>query len=203
MTDLSVNTIACLGWGSLVWDSRDLPSKGNWHNDGPLLPVEFARESGAKKNQRGDKITLVICPNSARVRTYWVLLDVPDLTVARKCLAAREGIPKNWETDIGFADRVSGHAHGLEADTIAAWADANSLTGVVWTNLPSKFDGQHLMPSEAEVVAFLRALDGTNRTAAERYVRNAPTQIDTPYRQAIEQNLGWFGTDEEVADGDE
>ncbi|MDQ1119032.1 MULTISPECIES: hypothetical protein [Pseudoxanthomonas] len=192
MTEFAVNTIACVGWGSLVWNPRDLPCNGGWHNDGPLLPVEFARESGAKKNQRGDKITLVICPNSTRVRTYWVMLDVPDLIVARKCLAAREGIPKNWETDIGFADCVSGQTHGLEADTISAWAGANGLTGVVWTNLPCKFNGQHLMPSEVEVIAFLRALDGTKRVDAERYVRNTPRQIETAYRSAIEQSLGWF-----------
>lgn len=192
MTDLTANAIACLGWGSLVWDPRDLPCRGSWHNDGPSLPVEFARESGAKKNQRGDKITLVFCPESARVRTYWILLDVPDLTAARRCLAAREGIPKNWETDIGFADCASGHTHGLEADTITTWGSAIGLAGVVWTNLPCKFNGQQVMPSEAEVIAFLRALDGTNRAPAERYVRQAPTQIDTLYRQAIERELGWL-----------
>jgi len=48
------------------------------------------------------------------------------------------------------------------------------------------------MASEAEVIAFLRALDGTNRAPAERYVRQAPTQIDTLYRQAIERELGWL-----------
>ncbi|GKS84363.1 hypothetical protein AVMA1855_09445 [Acidovorax sp. SUPP1855] len=192
MTDSATNAIACLGWGSLVWDPRDLPCRGGWHNDGPSLPVEFARESGAKKNQRGDKITLVICPESARVRTYWILLDVPDLTAARKCLATREGIPKNWETDIGFADCVSGQTQGLEADTITTWGSTIGLAGVVWTNLPCKFNGQPVMPSEAEVIAFLRALDGTNRAPAERYVRQAPTQIDTLYRQAIERELGWL-----------
>lgn len=112
MTDSATNAIACLGWGSLVWDPRDLPCRGGWHSDGPSLPVEFARESGAKKNQRGDKITLVICPESARVQTYWVLLDVPDLTAARKCLATREGISMKWETDVGFADVSAARRRG-------------------------------------------------------------------------------------------
>lgn len=195
MTDAANNAIACLGWGSLVWDPRDLPCRGVWHNDGPLLPVEFGRESGAKKDERGDKITLVICPESARVRTFWSLLDVSDLGAARQCLAARESIPKNsrnLETDIGFADCASGQRHGLEADTITRWASAIGLAGVVWTNLPCKFNGQRVMPSEAEVIEFLRALDETKRAPAEGYVRQAPTQIDTLYRRAIERELGWF-----------
>lgn len=69
---------------------------------------------------------------------------------------------------------------------------AAGLAGVVWTNLPCKFTGQQVMPSEAEVIAFLRALDGSNRVPAERYIRQAPTQIDTLYRQAIERELGWL-----------
>jgi hypothetical protein len=192
MTSSVNNAIACIGWGSLVWDPRDLPRHGSWRNDGPFLPVEFARESGAKGNQRGNKITLVICPESARVQTYWILLDAPDLSTARKHLATREGISKNWETDIGFVDCVSGYRNGLEADTITAWASAMGLAGVVWTNLPCKFNGQHVMPSEADVIAFLRELDDINRAPAERYIREAPTQIDTPYRQLIEKKLGWL-----------
>lgn len=202
MTDTPASAIACIGWGSLVRDPGELPCRGSWHDDGPALPVEFARESNAKKNQRGDKITLVICkitlvicPESVRVRTYWISLDLPDLTAARKCLATRERIPKNWETDVGFVDFASGQAHGLEADTITKWGSTRGLSGVVWTNLPCKFNGQQAMPSETEVVAFLRALNGPTRAAAERYVRRAPAQINTPYRHGIERELGWLRQD--------
>src|ERR1043165_4665768 len=103
------NPIACLGWGSLVWDPRDLPCRGGWQNDGPLLPVEFARASGgAKKSDAADKITLVICPDAPRVRTYWTLLDVADMKTARERLAVREyaGANTKWaETNTGFWDR--------------------------------------------------------------------------------------------------
>lgn len=37
--------IAIIGWGSLVWDPRDLPIESPWHDDGPELPIEFARIS--------------------------------------------------------------------------------------------------------------------------------------------------------------
>ena len=37
--------IAILGWGSLVWDSRQLPHSGEWHTGGPVLPIEFSRVS--------------------------------------------------------------------------------------------------------------------------------------------------------------
>ena len=46
---------------------------------------------------------------------------------------------------------------------------AIGLAGVAWTNLPCKFNGRQVMPSEAEVIAFLRALDGTDHAPAERY----------------------------------
>ena len=41
-------------------------------------------------------------------------------------------------------------------------------------------------------VAFLRALDATKQPEAEGYVRQAPAQIDTPYRRLIERELGWL-----------
>jgi hypothetical protein len=37
--------IAILGWGSLIWDPRDLPISGPWQCGGSVIPIEFSRIS--------------------------------------------------------------------------------------------------------------------------------------------------------------
>jgi hypothetical protein len=60
------------------------------------------------------------------------------------------------------------------------------------TPLFSKFKGKSgAMPKEDEVIEALRLLSGTERVAAEEYVRNAPHDVDTPYRRRIVRELGW------------
>lgn len=181
--------IACIGWGSLVWDPRTLPHIGDWSHDGPMLPVEFARESA------GGKITLVICNDAARIPTLWTLLDVPDVMTARRQLGMREyeSATQTWiETNIGFWDRSTGSAYGMETQSIANWADQHDLEGVVWTNLGYGFKDKArkgVMPSGEEIIAHLRDLEGKERMAAEEYICRAPKQIDTAYRRLIATTL--------------
>jgi len=184
-------TIACVGWGSLIWNEEKkhlLPCRGEWRDDGPELPVEFARQSS------NGSMTLVICQDVPRTRACWVVLDVPDMQTARERLGKREHekAPKHWITEnIGYWT-PSGEAYGHEAATIGAWATAHGFVGVVWTNLPCKFgDEPNVMPSGDQVLGYLKGLDGERRVEAERYVRNAPAQVDTPYRRMIAAKLGW------------
>lgn len=178
--------IACLGWGSLVWDPRDLPIRGEWFSDGPFLPMEFARQS------KDDRITLVLMPERfALVRSLWSLLSVRELAEAREALRRRECIPsKNGEEHLAHWRR--GEAGTGVGQRIQRWAEALDIDAVVWTNLPPKFqntDGK--IPSSEEVVKHLERLPHEKRKNAERYIRMTPRQIDTDYRRIIEAKFGW------------
>ena len=178
--------IACLGWGSLVWDPRDLPVQGNWFCDGPFLPIEFARQS------MNGRITLVIVPNTfPLVRSLWRPMSVSNLKEARKALGQREC--EHHERPDSCVDYwPRGSKNNYVARRVGKWARGLQIDAVVWTNLMPKFNDQHKkLPTEQEVVTYLRTLQGTSREKAEAYVRNAPRQIDTPYRRALETHLGW------------
>lgn len=184
--------IACLGWGSLIWDPRDLPIQTCWFEDGPLLPIEFARHSTA------GYITLVIVSEVQEVRevrSLWTPMIVPDLDSARFKLAEREGIkPENVQRDIGYVSST-GLSNGQCADVIGRWASYIGLDVVVWTNLPPKFQGEMRVPSVEEVISFLQTRSPEIKQRAEEYVRRAPRQIDTEYRRRIEAELNWIPTD--------
>ncbi len=84
--------IACLGWGSLIWDPRELPVQDKWFQDGPVLRLEFARQSS------DDRLTLVLLPTGTEVRSLWAPFSVADITEAQKALGKREGVSeKNVE----------------------------------------------------------------------------------------------------------
>ena len=178
--------IACLGWGSLVWDPRGLPLRKPWFMDGPLLPIEFARQS------KGDRITLVIVNNAAQLRSLWALMSVTEFETAKKGLAVREGIiEKNISKYIGYWS--SNEYSSLDfTQEIGDWAARKDHDAVVWTALPPKFGGQNeRMPSAEEVITFLRNLPYEKRKHAEEYIRRTPQQIDTDYRRKIEEKFNW------------
>lgn len=180
-------SIACLGWGSLVWKPDDLPLRNGWFQDGPLLPVEFARQSS------DDRITLVVVPGKPYVRTLWVLLSVLDLDTARRALAKREHIQEeNIAAHIGSWSREGGSEGALDQN-IGRWAIQQQLESVVWTALPPKFARQEgRIPTADEVIAYLRGPG--DRSKAEEYIRRTPLQIDTDSRRRIISELGWNPT---------
>lgn len=184
-----MSVVACLGWGSLVWDPRELPIHRRWHNDGPFVPVEFARPSS------DGRITLVVvdAAKSAPVRTLWAAMDVQDLDAAREALRLREEIPKDKPEDIGCWD--TGETAPAAIPGIADWTRAHGIRAVVWTALPPKFNNEKRLASEDEIVDYLRSRRGRERDNSERYIRMAPRQIDTAYRRRIEAELGWTALD--------
>lgn len=182
--------IACIGWGSLIWDTRNLDVDGEWRADGPPMPVEFARQSS------DGRITLVIVQGFASPPTLWSVFNTRDLVEARESLRVREDVPR-CRAALSIADWCRSENPVSEPDaTISVWASGKGLEAAVWTSLPPKFGGiDGRVPSENEVVAYLRRLEGEARAAAEEYVRRAPRQIATAYRQAIERALGWTPID--------
>jgi len=178
--------IACLGWGSLIWDPQELPVQRCWFSDGPLLPIEFARHSSR------DRITLVLTPGAAIVRSLWTLMLISDLDTAKISLAKREGIPaKNIQNYVGYCSETM-KSDGESSDAIAKWASRIGLDAVVWTALPSKFDGQDgKIPTAEDVISFLRHPSQKYPGKAEEYIRKTPRQIDTEYRRRIEAELNW------------
>ncbi len=184
--------IACLGWGSLVWNPNGLPIQRTWFEDGPFVNVEFTRQS------KDGRITLVIEPSATPVRSLWAVMDAKDIGTARKDLRMREGIlEKNEQCHIDSWSAGQPASQPLPNCVIGLsdWAQARGVDHIVWTALPSKFNGNNQTPSQQDVINYLNGLTGTKRDNAERYIRFAPKQIDTGYRRAIEAALHWTATD--------
>lgn len=180
-----VATFVCLGWGSLVWNWGDLPIRSRWYEDGPVVQVELARQS------RDGRITFVLDRDTPTVRSLWAIMDVADMAAARHELGAREGIPERSRDRLVGSWQV-GHEQLPETMLdLRDWTKLKNVDGVVWTALPPKFDDEERKPAMKEVVNYLSGLSGEERDRAEEYVRRAPRQVVTPYRQRIEAALGW------------
>jgi hypothetical protein len=116
-----------------------------------------------------------------------------DLDEAKEALRKREGIPEeNRKQHVGAWSR-GGEAPRMLID-LPLWAEPRGVNSVIWTALPRKFsnvNGSEDRPTVDQVVGYLKSLTGEKRERAEKYVRCAPLQIDTPYRRRIEAELGW------------
>lgn len=174
--------IACLGWGSLIWSPGDLPVQNEWYQDGPILPIEFARESA------DGRLTLVIVPDSQPVRSLWALMNVENIEAAKKSLAGREGITeKNIRHSIGFVDRQTDNSHGLAKEKVKKWAETLELDGVVWTNLKFGFKkSRDILPTLEEAKEHILSLSEESQKEAINYIFRAPNQIDTEYRTELQ-----------------
>jgi hypothetical protein len=177
--------VACLGWGSLVWDPRELPVRPEWFTDGPFVKVEFLRQS------RDGRMTLVLDPSASVVPSLWVVMETPGISEAREALREREDIPESNATK-----HIRAWSEGDTAPPLVLqlpqWAKSRGIDSVVWTALPPKFGNENRrVPTVEEVVSYLSSLTGGTRDNAERYIRFAPQQVDTPYRRRIEAALHW------------
>lgn len=181
-------TVACLGWGSLVGNPAGLPVARGWFEDGPILPIEFARVSS------GDRVTLVLLEGVRPVRSLWCLMSSSNPQQAQEALAEREGIePENVDRSIGLWTPNERRGR-VGVEIIATWGERLALDAVAWTDLqpgPRGERGSSHALTEEDVVRHLRGLDPSARRHAEEYVRRAPRQIDTDIRRRLELEFGW------------
>jgi hypothetical protein len=180
--------IVCLGWGSLIWDSGNLLTQGEWFADGPLVPVEFLRKSS------NGRITLVLNNTAKPVQSLWIEMGTTDLEVAKKSLGKREyeNASDDWiRKNIGVW--MKGENSPELIPSLETWTQTKNIDAVIWTALPCKHPtSDELVPAEkAEVIDYLKNLTDEKLENAKRYIINAPTQIDTNYRDSIVRALGW------------
>ena len=173
--------IACLGWGSLIWKSGALPVAGEWQTDGPSLPVEFCRVSD------GGELATAICMNAPAVPVLWAWLEATTLSVACRALREREAIPEDRCDGIGSL-LITGRDTGI----LTTWAREKGIEAIIWTGL--RREARHrkagflpwTKPSLISTASAERP-----RSHARDYICRVPAQLDTPYRRAIKEVLGW------------
>ena len=182
--------IAILGWGSLIWLPKDLKFDTNsgWKENGPVLPIEFARIS------KDGRLTLVITPNGTDVPTLYAVSSFDSLDLAVLNLAVREG---SGRKSIGYYDKTKDEFSPIEfpyKDNIKNWIQTSDFDAVIWTNLPEKLNLENMTKTEKDPdgrINYLQNLKGSESALAEEYIRNTPKQIATKYRTQIIKTLGW------------
>jgi hypothetical protein len=119
--------IACLGWGSLIWDPKELPVSGTWQKGGPMVPVEFLRQSGI------GRITLVLDEDGTLVPSLWACLQSDNIDSAIAALKKREEI--GYRDVIKSIGRWVGNSPPPLIPGLADWAGKQCVDAVVWTAL--------------------------------------------------------------------
>jgi hypothetical protein len=180
-----VMKIAVLGWGSLVWDQRELPTKGSWEEDGPLLPLEFSRVS------KDGRLTLVIdLVNGKPTKTCYALSSRTDLVDAVADLRDREGTVANRIGYLNIIDRTDSLVIYQDQDQvdvfekIKEWAVSSNFDAVVWTALPSQFKYETGKNYSVEcAIEYINSLPKSAKKIAIEYIEKAPSCVETPFRR--------------------
>ncbi len=190
--ELNVNgKIAVLGWGSLLWESRDDYNKyiGKWEDDGPILPIEFSRIS----DSRNGALTLVIDPdNGSKIQTNYSISKRNNPDDAACDLRTREGtVIRNIGLINLETNYLRGHwTHIIEK--IILWASEKQLSAVVWTDLPSNYtEKTNKIFDPNNAIEYLKSLKKEGQEMAKEYIRKAPSAVQTPLRLKSIQDQ-WF-----------
>lgn len=184
--------IAIIGWGSLIWNPGDLATVEGFEPGGPVLPIEFSRVSG------NGRLTLVIDEAVGVVcQTYYAVSKFEDLQPAIENLRLREAMLN--ANGVGFVNlraressKTAIARHSAAVTTIQTWAADKEFDAAIWTALASNFHeagkGGELFTVDA-AIRYLRRLDEPTYAEAITYIRNAPAEVRTPVRTAV--NTHW------------
>lgn len=180
--------ISILGWGSLIWEPRELKfdEEIGWCKEGPILPLEFARISN------DGRLTLVITEDGTLVNTLYSISTSESSDGTIESLRKREGTSNKR---IGWYDRVNDAF--FEEDfkykkNIRNWINETDIDFVVWTNLYDNWTTKSGELIESALrIKYLEGLTGESKDRAKEYIQKAPEQIKTKYRALITEHLGW------------
>lgn len=179
--------IAVLGWGSLIWDQRNLSIvDDHWYIHGPSLPIEFARISN------GGRLTLVIKPDWKEVTTLYAICNFADLDAAIENLRIREDTVIGR---IGFYNFNNGDSRIAKANefmisNLITWQKNTQVDAVIWTDLPENFkEARNLVYNLGSINEVLKGFNKEQFGLAKIYIQNTPKQILTKYRTDIEQMI--------------
>jgi len=206
--------IFCLS--SLIRSAKGIIS-GEWIEDGPLLPAEFARIA------KNGSLTLVLYGDAAKVQIPWAKTRIATLEETITSLSKREG---TTEDNIGFYSSKDDRSRCKTAPqilpSIIEWTREHKLDAVVWNELASNFKeemrtlleeknkaalekrGQKEGEEEIElygeadsdfnednVLSYIEDLLALERNNARNYFLKTPDQIDTRIRRLVRIELGW------------
>jgi hypothetical protein len=177
--------IAILGWGSLVWDPRGLPIKGDWEKSGPILPLEFSRVS------KDARLTLVIdLDNGEHVASRYIESSRTKLNDAIADLRDREGTVWQHIGFVNLTDRTTSQKMcPKQADVfecILKWCKKSTYEAVIWTALQSQFQSETGKGFSVEnAIEYLQGLPKTARDNALYYIERAPAEVTTPLRRRV------------------
>lgn len=173
--------IALLAWGSLIKNPGCLSTLlFNWENDGPKLPIEFARKSN------DGRLTLVIFDNYKTIpdrwiKTHWCFMYPSSIEYLISFLAKREKCSLNMimsfypKNDFTSKDKI--------LKSINVWALEKEIDAVIWTNLPATFN------NEDEILSYVLSLKSYIYREASKYIFSTPIQTKTYLRNKIEEIL--------------
>lgn len=132
-----MNTIVYVGWGSLLWNSDDLPVVGIWEKTDFKLPVEFSRISDLGRG----RLTLVIDEKNGTLNNIWYIKTKASLNESIKRLRRRESTTKSNVSYINLKSKKKriNNTPSSAVAIIEQWAKKNKIDAVIWTSLTSNW----------------------------------------------------------------